>query len=198
MGIYQTGGCHRIVFHINNVGYLPLLIVVVIHHLYMILFGLNGFKSKMSGICAFFGHRDTIITYALEEALEKNIKQLIEQGIDEFWCCDQGNFDWASRMVLLRLKKDYKHIHLCYICAYNPDKYSKTKLQDLDSKFEIIYPDEVSIGHPKFAITRRNKYIAQSADTIICYIERNIGGAYNAIKSAKQNEKTIINLIGHA
>ena len=148
----------------------------------------------MSGICAFFGHRDTVVTYALEELLERTVRELIEQGIDEFWCCDQGSFDWVARMVMLRVKKDYKHIILCYVCAYNPDLYSKTKLQDLNSKFEILYPFKASEGHPKFAISRRNKYIVQSADVLVCCIEKDYGGAYSAYKYAQKQEKTVINL----
>lgn len=148
----------------------------------------------MSRICAFFGHRDTEITSEIENLLEKTIRKLINKGIDEFWCCDQGNFDWIVRLVMLRLKEEYKHIYLCYISAYNPDKMSKTKQTWLEDKFEIIYPYEVADGPPKFAIERRNKFIAQNTDIIICYINQNYGSAYKAVKLAQKYQKEIINL----
>jgi hypothetical protein len=65
----------------------------------------------------------------------------------------------------------------------------------INSKFEIIYPFEASEGHPKFAISRRNKSIVESADVIVCCVEKDYGGAYNAYKYAQKKEKTIINLL---
>lgn len=147
----------------------------------------------MTKICAFFGHRDTEITSLLEAQLENTIRNLINKGVTEFWCCDQGNFDWIARLTMLRLKEEYKHIYLCYISAYNPDNMSKTKQEWLEDKFEIIYPQEVANGHPRFAIERRNNYIAKNADVIVCYIKKDYGGAYKAVKTAQKYQKEIIN-----
>lgn len=148
----------------------------------------------MHKICAFFGHRDTVITTELEQKFEQHVINLINQGITEFWCCNEGNFDWLSRMVLLRIKQQYSHICLCYICAYNPDKYAKSHQNWLENHFDIIYPDEVAETFPKYAITKRNNYIADNADIILCYIKYNTGGAYLAVKRAQKQGKTIINL----
>jgi predicted Rossmann fold nucleotide-binding protein DprA/Smf involved in DNA uptake len=95
---------------------------------------------------------------------------------------------------MLRVKQNVPYINLCYVSAYNPDKFSKLRQQELQEKFEIIYLPEFESSYPKFAITRRNKYIAQNADTIICYIKNNTGGAYQATSLAKKQEKELINL----
>ena len=57
----------------------------------------------------------------------------------------------------------------------------------------IIIPDVVSGAHPKAAITLRNRYMIDASDMVICFVE-NQGGAYSAIKYAKEKEKKIINL----
>ena len=62
--------------------------------------------------------------------------------------------------------------------------------------FEKYY-DRVDIpisAHPKLAITKRNEWMAEQADLVLCYIERENGGAYKAVKFAEKLGKEIINL----
>ena len=148
----------------------------------------------MSGICAFFGHRDTPITFELEKKLEETVYKLIHRGYDEFWCCNEGTFDHLSKTVLLRLKQQIPYIQLCYVSAYNPDKFPRLKRQTIEKDFEIIYSPEIDNGPQKFAIIRRNKFISINADIFITYIQNNSGGAYNAIELAKKHSKSIIPL----
>ncbi|MBQ9270798.1 MAG: hypothetical protein IJ218_00835 [Alphaproteobacteria bacterium] len=151
----------------------------------------------MSGICAFFGHRDTDITPKLEEKITQTVRELITYGIDEFWCCEQGNFDWICRLILFGLKKEYQYrfIRVCCVCAYNPNKYSQIRQKSLLQMYdELIYTEKIAAGHPRFAITRRNRYIAKNANIIICYITRKSGGAHKAVEYAKTMGAKIINL----
>ena len=149
----------------------------------------------MSGIYAFFGHRYTFITPELEEKITANVRKLIAQGIDEFWCCEQGTFDWICRSIVLHLKQQYKFISICGVCAYNPNKYPLIRQESMDKMYDyLIYNDKIANGHPRFAIVRRNRYIAENADVIICYIEEEKGGAYNAVKYAEKCGAKIINL----
>ena len=148
----------------------------------------------MSGIVAFFGHRDVDVSSTLENKLEDVVRDLIVCGYDEFWCCEQGNFDWISRLVLRRLKQTYPNICLCMVCAYNPDKYSRLRQDFLLENYEVIYPEEAAKGTLRFAIARRNKFIAENADVVVCYITHHSGGAYQAVKIAEKCGKQIINL----
>lgn len=150
----------------------------------------------MSGICAFFGHRDTPTTIELENKLEQTVRDLIAQGVDEFWVCNEGNFDWLSRLVMRRIKEQFGYcVNVCYISAYNPNKYSKIRQEWLEERYDdIIYTDEIAIGPQKLAIKRRNNYIADNADFIICYLTQDYGGAYEAVKRAEKNNTQIINV----
>ena len=93
-------------------------------------FGLIFFKwaevvNILGKICAFFGHRDVKYTKELENLLKQEVVKLIEQGYDEFWVCNEGSFDWISRMVMSDVKEEFgAMIYVCYISAYDPDKFS--------------------------------------------------------------------------
>ena len=148
----------------------------------------------LSKICAFFGHRDTPITNSLVSMLEATLVFLINQGVDVFWCCEQGDFDWMVRSVVLKLKKRFSHIKVCYVLAYPTFLRSEISSAYLEETYdEIIYPSIVAEGYPKFAISRRNQYIAEKADVIVCYIKRQSGGAFKAVKTAEKLNKKVIN-----
>ena len=59
---------------------------------------------------------------------------------------------------------------------------------------EITIPDVCYGKHFKAAITERNRWMVEQADLFICYVEREEGGAYTALKYAKKLEKEVINL----
>ena len=62
----------------------------------------------------------------------------------------------------------------------------------LHSSLSMAYV--LGLSHPKFAITKRNEWMAEQADLILCYIERESGGAYKAVQYAKKLRKEVINL----
>ena len=77
--------------------------------------------------------------------------------------------------------------------------YERADYRDNKESFENYY-DEVQIdsesqhAYPKAAIGIRNNDMVDRSDMVICYIERQNGGAYNAVKYAKKQNKKVINL----
>ena len=127
--------------------------------------------------------------------LEGVVRTLVYEGVNEFWVCNQGNFDWLSRMLMSRIQKEFEHqIYICFICAYSPKTFSKVTLENIEKRYEIDYPDEAADGMPRFAIERRNRYITDKADYIVCYINSQSGGAYKAVQRAVKNGKIVINI----
>lgn len=121
------------------------------------------------------------------------VKSLINRGFNEFWYCAQENFDGLSRIVMKRIKKDYKNIYLC-ISVFIILISIQNQTTIFRRKPELIYPPEPANGLQKFAIERRNRYIAKNADAVVCYITDQSGGVYKAIKIAEKNNKEIINI----
>ena len=57
----------------------------------------------------------------------------------------------------------------------------------------IIYEGEERI-HPKAAITRRNEWMIENCDLLVCFVEHNKGGAYKAMRHAEKLGIKTINL----
>lgn len=144
----------------------------------------------MSKVCSFFGHRD-VYTEA-DSLIEANVRKLIDQGTQSFWCGGYGKFDASCAKVVHALKKDYPKIELLYIMPYlnghtiiNPEIYDGT-----------LYPEGLECVPKRFAITRRNQWMVKNSDVVIAWVDHTWGGAYTACRSAVRLGKEIINLTG--
>ena len=136
-------------------------------------------------VCTFFGHS---ACYGLDaEVLRCAIKELIQQGVYEFLVGNQGQFDGMVRSCLKSLRVQYPNIRYSVVLAYLPDE--KRNGEDLS---DPIYP-EIE-GHPKFAISRRNRWMIYAADYCLCYINHTWGGAYHFACMAKRRGLQVINL----
>ena len=135
--------------------------------------------------CTFFGHRDC---FELDrEKLCQAIEELIHQGVDTFYVGNQGQFDGAVHSCLKQLRLIYPHIRFSVVLAYLPTE--KREFEDLS---DTVYP-EIE-GSPKFAIDRRNRWMLQQAEYVICYVCHITGGAYKFARLAKRQGKKVINL----
>ena len=138
--------------------------------------------------CTFFGHREC---FGLDSrVLQKAIEELIAQGVDTFYVGNQGQFDSAVYSCLRQLRMEHPHIRVCVVLAYLP-----TEKNEYDDMTDTMYP-EIE-GHPKFAIERRNRWMIDHSEFLLCYINHTWGGAYKFVKLAKRRGKTVIN-IGNA
>ena len=136
-------------------------------------------------VCTFFGHRQC---FDLDRAvLENAIVELINLGVDQFYVGNQGQFDAMVRSCLKALQGRYPHIRYGVVLAYLPTENSEYA----DHKDTMYPPIE---GHPKFAITRRNRWMIAESDYCICYIDHTWGGAYQFAALAKCSGLTVTNL----
>ena len=141
-------------------------------------------------VCTFFGHRDD---YGLDiKLLYKTIERLIEDGVDTFYVGNQGHFDRMVLGCLIRLKENHKHISPMVVLAYLPTQRVQENLYHEYS----VYPEEVEMGPPRFAINRRNNWMIDKADYCLCYVRHARGGAYTFALRAKRKGLTVINLGG--
>ncbi len=136
-------------------------------------------------VCTFFGHK---ACYQLDTGLLcSEIEKLIHQGVDTFYVGNQGQFDSAVYRCLKTLRSQYQQIHMFVVLAYLP-----IPGQECRNLEDTMYP-EIE-GHPKFAITRRNRWMIAQADYCLCYVNQTWGGAYQFAKIAKEKGLTVINL----
>ena len=140
-----------------------------------------------------FGHREIEDINQIEERLAPIIKELImiKDNVD-FLIGRNGEFDEFVASVIKRVRKkfgtDNNDMTLVLPYSVADIKYYELYYDN------IIIPENVYGVHPKSAITLRNKWMIERSDLVICYVKRNKGGAYNALKYAEKLGKEIINL----
>lgn len=148
----------------------------------------------MGQICTFFGHSFCILSDEKKQKLNDIIEDLIlNHDVDEFWIGEYGDFDDLSRRAVWSAKKKYPHIKVTLPLVY-PYKDQEEK-EYLERTYDYVFhPIGIEDGPPKFTITRRNKYVAENCDYVVCYVDVKRGGAYRAVRRAKTLGKHIINL----
>ena len=150
----------------------------------------------MGQICVFFGHRFILDKGPVKARLTEVILDLIRnKNVDEFWLGGYGDFDHLAFEVLCDIQKEYPAIKRVLALAYFPKDQED---YDWKKRFydHVFCPEGIEEGPLRFAICRRNKWLAQNADFVVCYVDTKSGGAYQALRIAKSAGKTIINLAG--
>ena len=142
---------------------------------------------------ALFGHRDFCPTKEIEEKLYSLLNNLIRsKEYLEIYIGRNGEFDVFAASVVKRFQKEVGAERNCLtlILPYT--------VKDIDyyEKYydDIIIPDRVTNAYPKFAITKRNRWMVENCDLLVCFVKHNNGGAYKAMKYAEKLERKIINL----
>lgn len=142
----------------------------------------------MGKICTFFGHRQMHVDSV---SLEKAIRTAIEQhGTDTFWCGGYGDFDRHAAASVQQLKGNYPHIRLIHVYAYLPKK-----MERLSEYYDgSIYPEGLEAVPQRFAISKRNQWMVDHCDILICAVFLQTGGAYQAFRRAVSRNKTILSI----
>jgi len=140
-------------------------------------------------VCTFFGHRS--VMHAIEEELCEQIRRAIEQdGVREFWCGGMGAFDLRCAQIVRKLKKDFPDIRLALVLPSARNAASAGAL--VPSAYDEFFVCDASDGaYPKQAITLRNRWIAENADLLIAYVQKDFGGAYTAVRQALKKKKPV-------
>ena len=135
----------------------------------------------------FFGHRDT--PKEIESALRLTLIDLIEnKNATVFYVGNHGNFDVMVRRQLEDLSQTYP-ITYSVVLAYLPTEKNK-----YDNLTNTIYPEGLENVPKRFAISYRNKWMIQQADTVVSYVIRTYGGAAQFKELAERLDKTVFEL----
>ena len=110
----------------------------------------------------------------------------------EIYIGRNGEFDIYTASLVKHLQNALGKTNNALICVLPyPEKDMRYYEKYYDS---IIIPECIANSHPKSTITKRNKWMVEQADLFVCYVEREKGGAYAALKYAQKLKKPIINL----
>ena len=142
---------------------------------------------------AFCGHSD-YVPCANDECLAM---EFLFQNIPcdeecEFFLGEYGSFDSFAYGIAKKYKKNKPTAKLIFVTPYISNEYLKR--HDVDNRFDLVIYPELEKSPPRFAIAKRNKWIAKNTDILICFVNRKLGGAYTMLNYAKKYSKIIFNL----
>lgn len=145
-------------------------------------------------IVAFFGHRDFISNNEFKEKIKSILNDLVGDNSVEFYLGGYGHFDSFAYLCCKDFTETHNDASLVFVTPYISEEYQRNHLTEITKKYHsVIYPEIENLPR-RFAITYRNKYMVEKADLIICYVKREYGGAFQAIKYAERKGKRIINI----
>lgn len=140
-----------------------------------------------------FGHREIDNLNLLDKRLFPLIKEIMKENTYvSFLLGRNGEFDEYTASIIKRAQKEIGK-EKSEITLVLP--YEVANLEYYERYYDsIIIPENLHSVHPKVAITLRNRWMIEHSDVVIVYVERDMGGAYTAMKYAKQLNKRIINI----
>ena len=144
-------------------------------------------------VVSLFGHREINDFKLLEERLTPIVKEMLKnKPYVSFMIGRNGEFDEFVASVIKGAQKisGQRNSDITLVLPYTVSdiKYYEEYYDN------IIIPENVCKAHPKMAIALRNRWMIEHSDLVIFYVEREVGGAYMAMKYAEKMEKQIINL----
>ena len=139
--------------------------------------------------CCFFGSRDT--PSSILPDLRNTIRRAVnEYGADRFLVGNQGNFDFLAQSVLQTcIKEEFPFLRYNVVLAYMPGTDPKHEPKDSSV---TIYPEGLEKVPPRFAILRRNQWMTDHSDIVICHVTHSWGGAAKAVEYAEKKKKIIL------
>lgn len=145
---------------------------------------------------AVFGHRIVVDSTCVDRVLEGVLIDIIEQNeYVEFYIGRNGAFDILTASILHRIRKKIggSNFSVILVLPYFTAEYKNNadSFHSYYTDIEILFDERT---HPKSAIGKRNRYMVENADLILCNIIEKYGGAWNAVKYAQRQEIPIVNI----
>ena len=143
----------------------------------------------------FFGHRDTKETPELKDKLNDTISFFFNLALEQnsklkFLCGHYGNFDALSSLSIDKIRKEFPSVECekIFVTPYFGDRLDTWVASHCDS---TIYPPLEKVPY-KYAIVKRNEWMADNAQYIILHSIYSWGGTARMETYAKRKNKKII------
>ena len=147
---------------------------------------------------SFFGHRIIDDLNKVQNELENIISKIVsEHEYVQFLVGRDGDFDIIAASAVRQVKKTLfiDNVDLNLVLPYMRAEISNNIEYMLDYYNDIQVDDDARKAHFKAAIKIRNQNMVKKSQLVICYVERNKGGAYTAMKYAQKQGCTVINIV---
>ena len=147
-------------------------------------------------VITFFGHSTITNVKEIKKQLAKTIKENIsKEDRVIFYLGGYGDFDTVAAEVCREINDEYKQTETVFVTPYFSKSQQKKirEIEKMNLYDATIYPPLESFPL-RFAIIKRNEWMADNADLIIAYVQYSHGGACRAMNYAVKKGKRVINL----
>ena len=152
-------------------------------------------KIDKSRACAVTGHRS--LGYDFDKnLLEIEILKLIDSGVNTFLVGMAVGFDSACFKVLEQIRKQKEIKIIACIPCKNQD-INFTDKQKLEYRKMVNSADGyvlVEQEYTKGCMLKRNRYMVDNSEYLICYLRNNLGGTKYTVDYAQKKGKNIIRI----
>lgn len=144
-------------------------------------------------IITFCGH--STYTYNAED--EEKVLNIIENQSKEekvvFYLGGYGNFDIFAKNCAKKYKEKHRDAKLVFVTPYINAWLDERREYYQEEYDEILYPELENVPL-RFAIAKRNEWMARNSDIVIAYVQTHFGGAYAFLRYAIKYKKKIFNI----
>ena len=146
-------------------------------------------------IITFFGHRSLVETRGLRTGPLQVVNDFRKGAAVTFYCGGYGEFDALCASVCREICVSEPHCRVFLVAPYLSEPWQKkyNVLVSQGAYDGVIYPPLEGIP-PRFAVDRRNRWMAEQADLVITYVQTPFGGACRAAEFARRLGKPVVNL----
>ena len=137
-------------------------------------------------VCTFLGHRDT--PSSVRARLVKEIHNLIDEGVTEFFVGNNGGFDLMVQGVLEEIS--IKNTNIKYSIVIS--KISEAAISGF--QHATLFPEGLELAIPRFAISKRNEWLLANSQILIAYVAYKGTNSYRWIQKATRLGLKIINI----
>ena len=135
-------------------------------------------------ICFLFGNSTAPYdTISLIKAVAE--RHYLDYGIRTFVVGNRGDFDGYAATAIKSLKQRFPDISLALLLPYHPGERPIALPDGFDCSF---YPPLENIPR-RYAIVKANKYMIDTADTVICFAKF-VGNSKKLLEYALKKQKT--------
>lgn len=137
--------------------------------------------------CTFIGHKDCFDD--IKPVLYETIEYLIlKENVSCFYVGTHGNFDKYVYETLSLLRKKYE-IKVFVVLAYlNNNKHCFYNVND------TIYPCVLEKVPLRYAINKRNMYMIEQSQFMLCYVNHTFSNSYRFLVKAVNKNLKVLNI----
>ncbi len=163
----------------------------------------------MEKSCCFTGYRPEKFPFELKlgtesfNSLEKKIYDsvfaLVEEGFCDFYCGMASGFDLLCGKAVIDIKRNRpeKGIRLIAAIPFSAQSNGFSNMWKKLYEIVIAEADKIEIISEEYSIScfeKRNRFMVDKSQCVICYFDGKSGGTANTVKYALKKGKRIINL----